>query len=117
MLPKQYRLPLRSELARMKVDGKLVHANLFGLLISRQPSKNKPVVSRFGFIISTRVDKRATKRNRAKRLLTEALYRLIPKLKPGFDGIFLAKRTIVNRGLDEISQEMEAVFKKAQILR
>ena len=113
MLPKQHRLPLRTELIRVKEKGRLVQGQLFSLLIDKRKDK---APSRFGFIISTKIHKRAVKRNRARRLLTEALRPLLPKVKPGFDAIFLAKREVVGKELVEIKTAVERLFKKAKMI-
>ena len=115
MLPKKHRLPLRTELRRVKNKGTLVQGGLFGLLISPQVSKTQP--SRFGFIISTKVHKKAVKRNRAKRLLTEAVLSLSSKTKPGFDVVFLAKKKIIEAELEEIRREVKKLFVRAGMMR
>lgn len=111
MLPKKYRLPLRTELKRVKKEGVLVQGKLFSLLVSRQPKKNQP--SRFGFIISTKIHKKAVRRNQVKRLLSEAIIDLIAKIKPGFDAVFLAKKKIIGADLEEIRKEVKKLFAKA----
>lgn len=118
MLPKQYRLPLRTELKRVKVTGRLIHGRFFSLLVALQSpvTSNTPPVARFGFIISSKVHKRATKRNRAKRLLSEAVYSLIPKTKSGFEGVFLAKKAIIGKELVEVKKEVEEIFRKGKLI-
>lgn len=111
MLLKKHRLPLRTELKRIKKEGILIQGDLFSLLVSRQPRKNQ--FSRFGFIISTKIHKKAVKRNRVKRLLNEAILGLLPKIKPGFDVVFLAKKKIIEADLKEIKREVKKLFAKA----
>lgn len=117
MLPKRYRFPLRKEFSRLKRSGRIVPGRFFSLLVAGQLSQDSLLVPRFGFIVSVKVSKKATQRNRAKRLMSETIYQLIPKIKPGFDGVFLTKKTIINRNFKEIFQEVEQVFKKAEILK
>lgn len=114
MLPRKYRLPLRTELKRLQREGSLVHGRLFSLLVSRQPRENQP--SRFGFIISTKIHKKAVKRNRAKRLLSEAIIDLSPKINPGFDVIFLAKKKIIEADFKEIKKEVKRLLVKARMV-
>lgn len=111
MLPRKHRLPLRTELKRVKKKGTLIQGRLFSLLVSHQPKKNQ--LSRFGFIISTKIHKKAVKRNRVKRLLNEAILGLMPKIKLGFDAIFLAKKKIIGADLKEIEREVKKLFAKA----
>jgi len=110
MLSKKYRLPLRTELKRVKKEGTLVQGRLFSLLVS-QSKKTHP--SRFGFIISSKIHKKAVRRNQAKRLLSEAIFDLSPKIKPGFDVVFLAKKKIIEADLEEIKKEVKKLFVKA----
>jgi len=118
MLPRKHRLPLRTELIRVQEEGKLFQGRLFSLLVAPQPktSNLKPQASRFGFIISTKIHKRAVKRNRARRLLIEAIRSLLPKIKPGFDCVFLAKKPIIGKELAEFKKETERLFQKAKLL-
>lgn len=104
MLPKQYRLPLRKELLKIKKEGKLHPGKFFSLLVNNKGNEN---FSRFGFIISKKVHKKASKRNRVRRLLIESIRSCLPKIKPGFDYVFLAKKLIVDRKLLEIKKEVE----------
>lgn len=112
MLPKKNRLPLRTELKRVKKEGRLIQGKLFSLQLS-QSNKNQP--ARFGFIISSKVHKKAVKRNRIKRLLSETLMDL--GVKPGFDLVFLTKRKIADANRSEIETEIRKLFNKAGITK
>lgn len=112
MLPQPHRLPLRTELRQVKKEGRLFQSKLFGLLLSPS-TKNQ---TRFAFIISTKVHKKAVKRNRAKRLLTSVLKELLPQIKPGFNGVFLAKKTLIEADFKEIKKEMVLLLEKTKIL-
>lgn len=125
MLPRKHRLPLRTDLARVQEEGKLFQGRLFSLLVSHQPSIPKESraastinhqPSRFGFIISTKIHKRAVKRNRIRRFLIEAIRSLLPKIKPGLDCVFLAKKAIVGKELSEIKKETKKLFQKAKLI-
>lgn len=113
MLPKQYRLPLRTEFKRIKKEGKLFSGKFFSLLVNKQPAGNRP--SRFAFIISKKIHKKAIKRNRVRRLLVEAVRGILPKIKPGFDFVFLVKKTILEKKLSEIKNEVEKFFGNEKI--
>ncbi len=114
MLPKKHRLPLRTELNQVKKKGTLIQGKLFSLLVRRQSKKNQS--SRLGFIISTKIHKKAVKRNRAKRLLSEAVISLFPEMKEGFDIVFLAKKRIIEANPEEIKKEVRELFKKAEMV-
>jgi len=113
VLPKDYRLPLRKEFNRLKKEGKIFQGQLFGLLTASQ-DKNK--VSRFAFVISNKIHKKANRRNRVRRLLTEAIHFFLPKIKKGHDGVFLVKKGIMEADLEKIKREMNSLLKKAHLL-
>ncbi len=133
MLPKQYRLPLRTEFKRIKKEGKLFPGRFFSLLVSHQPPLGpslgaRPATPRteprgeasyqpprLAFIISKKIHKKAIKRNRVRRLLVEAVRGILPKIKPGFDFVFLVKKTILEKKLLEIKNEVEKFFGNEKI--
>ncbi|MCX6724556.1 MAG: ribonuclease P protein component [Candidatus Shapirobacteria bacterium] len=116
MLPKQHRLPLRTELRRVKKEGRFFQGKLFGLLISHQPLAMSHQLSRFAFIISTKVHKKAVRRNHARRLLSEAIKEFLPQIKPGFNVVFLAKKSLIEADFNEIKQEVALLLKKVRLL-
>ncbi len=107
MLPKIHRLPLRTEFKKLKLEGCLVRGNFFSLLIRK---RNNGLPSRIAFIVSKKVHTQSTKRNRVRRLLSEAVYSLLPKYKNNFDAVFLVRQTIIGQELPEIINEVEKVF-------
>lgn len=113
MLPRKYRLPLRTELNRVKERGNLFQGKLFSLLVEKRKDK-KP--SRFSFIVSTKIHKRATKRNRARRLLTEAIRPFLSEISPSFDVVFLTKKAIIGKRSVEIKKELQELFKKVKLI-
>jgi ribonuclease P protein component len=58
----------------------------------------------------------AVYRNRAKRLLREALRPLIPNITPGLDLILIARPGLVSATLDETRQALLSLLQRAQIL-
>jgi len=113
MLPKAYRLPLKTELKRLKKNGHLWQGKFFGLLLSKSDS-NKDV-SRFGIIVSNKIDKRAVKRNKIRRLIYEAIWLLHPQIRKGAEGVFLVKKAISQATLPEIKKEIENLFKRTKL--
>ncbi len=112
MLSRKNRLPLRTELHRIQKEGKIYHSPFFGLLIA----ENQLDVARFGLIVSKKIHKKAVKRNRVKRLLRESVRLLLPKLKPGFDVVFLTKRKVLGEDFQAVSSAVKKAFEKAGIL-
>lgn len=115
MLPKQHRLPLRTELVRVQQQGQLFQGKLFSLLVASQLGTPSP--SRFAFIISSKVHKRATKRNKARRLLIEAIRSFLPEIKLGFGVVFLAKKALINQEPSEVKKEVDRLFRQAGLIQ
>lgn len=62
--------------------------------------------SRFGFVVSKQIDKRATARNKAKRRLRSCIEELRLAIQPGFDILFILKSvTLPEEGLGESVRE------------
>lgn len=114
MLPKPHRLSLRSKWPKIKKKGKTFQGSLLVLIIVPQ-EKESLEKTQFGFIVSNKISKKATVRNRLKRLLLEATYKLLPRIKPGFEVVLLAKSLLVGKDLPEILQESEKLFLRAKI--
>lgn len=53
--------------------------------------KNNLSFSRFGFIISNKIDKRATRRNGLKRRLRSLASGVLDQVKPGYDIVVMVK--------------------------
>lgn len=71
--------------------------------------------SRFAFVISTKVDKRATVRNRMRRLLAESVQHMLPSLRPGIDGILVGSKQLISQRQPDIELQVRAVFERAQL--
>ena len=59
--------------------------------------------SRFAFIVSTKIDKRATARNRMRRVMSESVRHLLPQIS-GTDGIFIAKKNFAELPQTEVEK-------------
>jgi ribonuclease P protein component len=58
----------------------------------------------------------AVTRNRAKRLLREAIRTLIPNIASGFDLVLIARPGLVSATLEETRQALLTLLQRAQIL-
>lgn len=116
MLPLQNRLPLKTEFARLKKEGKLFSGRFFSIIVAPKKPLAVSHFPRFGFIVSKKIDKRSTKRNRAKRILQEGVARLLPKVKGNLDVVILARKTILNSTFSQISSELATLFGKAKLV-
>jgi len=77
--------------------------------------KNNLGVSRFGFIISQKISKKATVRNKLKRKLSELVTAKLKKIKKGIDGIFIVSPGLENKDFWEIEGIIEKIFNKTKI--
>lgn len=112
MLPDKNRLKKRSEFDFVKGNGQMLQSSSFGIVFLKRNMGS----TRFGFIVSTKISKRATARNRVKRVLKEAIRNLLPKIKEGFDVVFLVKRAILEKGGEEIKNEVGRTLSRAGII-
>lgn len=85
MLSPHNRLP-KEEISRVLHSGLRVRSDAIELIYRKTTG-----IPRFTFIVSTKIDKRATARNRMRRVLSESVRHLLAKTKP-IDGIFIAKK-------------------------
>lgn len=81
MLPRPHRLADRTAIRRVLARGLRCWRPLLGL---RSVRNGKPH-SRFVFVVSTKVSKRATERNRLRRHLREGVRTLLPTVAAGYD--------------------------------
>jgi ribonuclease P protein component len=87
MLDKSHRLPAQ-QIPLVLRNGKRVHHELFQIVYA----KGEENISRFAFIVSTKIDKRATRRNRMRRVLSECVRHLLPEIPKTFDYVFVVKK-------------------------
>lgn len=73
--------------------------------------------SRFGFIVSKKVSKKATVRNKTKRILSEIIKELLPRLKKGLDVALMAESGIEKREFRDISECLKTLFEKAKLFK
>lgn len=92
MLPKPYRLP-SDRIAEVLRKGKRVYREGLQLIIQ----KNHLNTPRLAVIVPVRLNKRATVRNRVKRLIREAVRKLLPTFPVGVDGVFMVRGRLPDR--------------------
>lgn len=74
--------------------------------------------SKFGILVSKKIDKRATRRNRIKRLVREAIKELLETEASLFNEvdsvILIARPPIANKSLHEVRGQVYGCLKKSQ---
>ena len=107
MLRKENRLSQRSDILRVKEEGKLINASLLSLLVYKNKDKE---LKRFGVIVSKKISKRAVDRNKIKRLIMEALRINLDKIEGGSEILFLVRKNILGKKYDEVEKEIKKVL-------
>ncbi len=102
MLPSSHRLPA-SLIRDVSRTGKRVREGSLQMVFK----KNTLNVSRFAVVVAVSFDKRATARNRARRLVRESLRKLLPAFSVGWDCIFF-----VRKGLPDSQREVEVLVRR-----
>lgn len=64
---------------------------------------------RFAFIVSTKIDKRATARNRMRRTMSESVRHVMNTIPP-IDGIFIAKKNFSDLSQTEVEKIVTALL-------
>lgn len=109
MLPRSSRVPA-NEIARLMKHGRRFVGH--GMTLHYRDRRREIVDqrSRFAFIVSTKVDKRATVRNRVRRLLSESVRLHTQELPFALDGVIIAGKQLVARSFEEIEMDIKHVF-------
>jgi len=113
MLPKERRLVNEYDFRRVRLNGKRIIAHPFTLFYLKSSAS---ATTRFGLVVSNKIDRRATARNRVKRLFREGLISLLPRVKSGFDIVLVVRRSALERDARALWLELEEILGKAGIL-
>jgi len=71
--------------------------------------------SRFGFIVSTRVSKKAVARNRLRRQMSEIIRINLKRIKKGFDIVLAARAKLVGVSYKEMEDVLLGLLKNMNI--
>ena len=113
MLAKKYRLKKRKDFENVLKKGKGVKGGpLFLKIIKKENSEEK----KFGFIISKKISKKATVRNKIKRRLHEIIREKLGKIEKGINVVLIALPSIERESFENLKNIVERLFKKAKIL-
>ncbi len=114
MLASQFRITSARDFRLVKEKGTLVPSTTFSLSVY---NRNDESPTRFGFILPVKLFPRAVDRNRIKRALSESTRYQLSYLSPGFDCVFLPRQSMLRAYAQDTIREVEAVFKKANIIK
>ncbi len=113
MLSKENRLKNKKDFDKIFKKGKGFKQDFLFIKIF----KNDLDASRFGFIVSKKISKKAVARNKIKRKMRESVRLKIEKISPGYDLVFLPDINIKEKKFKEIDQIINKILIKAKILK
>jgi ribonuclease P protein component len=108
---RKFRLARSEDFKRVRRSGKSYAHPLIVLIVQVHDQPRLKVGVTAGRTVGT-----AVYRNRAKRLLREAMRPLIPTVKPGFDLILIARPGLTSATLEETRRALLTLLQRAQIL-
>lgn len=109
MLAKKFRLTESNDFKKVEREGKVFQSDDFGIAYLY---RNDGGPSRFGFVISTKIAKDASDRNRIKRAMSEAVRGIMQDIKDGMDLVFLAKMPVIRSSTEKIMREVKLSLKE-----
>jgi ribonuclease P protein component len=112
-LNRAVRLRKNSEFQRVKQQGHSIMSPL--LVIAWMP--NNDARTHIGFVVSKRIAKHAVDRNYMKRLLSEAIRGLLPRLSGGLDIVVSARQKANTANLRILEQDMVTLLRRAKLLK
>jgi ribonuclease P protein component len=108
---RKFRLTRSEDFKRVRRSGKSYAHPLVVLIVQTHDQPRVKVGVTAGRTVGT-----AVYRNRAKRLLREAMRTLIPNIASGLDLILIARPGLVSATLEETRQALLTLLQRAQIL-
>jgi ribonuclease P protein component len=112
MLPLKNRLRKKTDIEKVFKKGKGFKEDLLIL----KKVKNDSEESRFGFIVSQKVSKKASARNKIKRRLKALVEKRLKNIVPGVDVLIMAVPGIEKKDFRGIGKRIDGLFKKAKMI-
>ncbi|HDN04725.1 MAG TPA: ribonuclease P protein component [Chloroflexi bacterium] len=109
-MERRFRLTSSIEIQRVRRSGKSFAHPLLVLILQ---AGNDPI-SRFAVTAGTSIGN-AVQRNRAKRLLRAALREVIADFPPGYNGILIARKPLVDANFSQTSAALKSLLNQAGI--
>lgn len=113
MVPAKNRLKTDQDFQRLARKGRSV--SIPAITLKYMP--NGLEVSRFGFVVSVKTDKRAVIRNRAKRRVRDIIRLKLAKIKPGYDIMMVIRKGTEDMPPEELSLVVFDLYQRARLLQ
>jgi ribonuclease P protein component len=111
-MQRRFRLRRSADFERVRKDGR-VWRHPFVMLSA---AKNDLGHNRYAFVTSRRLGG-AVVRNRIRRMLREMTRLTAPRLRQGYDIVFIARNEIVGQPYNKINDVIGQLFKRADLFR
>ena len=116
MLSIQNRLKDKKDFDRVFKKSRPIFSKKLSIRFTVRTKRDLP--TRFGFIISNKIDKRATRRNALRRRLRAIVRSLISSIDPGYDVVVIVKQNFpYPYQYEEIEKELKEALGKAKLVK
>lgn len=112
MLPKRYRITKEKDFKKINTTGRSFFSSDFRL----RSLVNKTEISRFAIVVSTKVSKKATLRNRLRRQVGEIIRDNQKKVKQGVDVVISANSKALKKDYQQLEKGVLSLLNKAKLL-
>ena len=110
-MQRKFRLTRSTDFKRVRRTGKS-YAHPFVVLVVQASEAPRVRVG----VTAGRSVGGAVQRNKAKRILREAMRPLLPNLLPGWDLILIARPALIAKSLQDIRQVLTSLLRRAQVI-
>ncbi|HQL11493.1 MAG TPA: ribonuclease P protein component [bacterium] len=112
MLKKKYRVKKIKEFKEIIKNGNYTGANEFYIKFI----PNNLNYSKVSVVVPSKIEKRAVKRNRIKRQMSEIIRLIYKNIKPGFNIVFFCKSPILKMPYELMKQKIDKILSDANLL-
>ena len=110
-MQRRHRLRLKADFEQLRQEGRRWNHPLVVLVVRN----SRQTHSRFAFSASRRVGK-AVARNRARRLMREAVRLRIDEIQCGWDCLFIARQEVTQSSFAEVASAVDQLLRRAGLL-